>query len=466
MAKEKKHYKGYSIGKRGEAFRIRISYKGNTQSFTFHPPKNLTESKQYTAAEKEALRLLELVQLGYAASVPTFGAYASYVLETKRRAKKKRSTIKAYGYLLTRILDEFGEEPLDKITPQRLNKFYTKLSESETFSPASAIAKANLLKEYINEKNISFKYIYETGHIGKNTVSLAVRGTKVSIKTAIKICDVLGINLTDYFYIIVNAKPLSSKTITEHIRLMNTIFNTALKERIIDFNPVSASEVPKLEQKKVNYYQPDEIAQIWNALDKEELKWRVICTLLIVTGCRRGEIAGLKWTSFLWDYNLIRINHEVLFDDEGIYTEDTIKNLDEKYVQIDPETKELVLEYKNQVESMMTTLKIPKTNWPEYCFYQTSDISRPIHPSSINSYLNRFSKKYGFRKINPHAFRHSLASALIADGVDTSAVSGQLGHKQKSTTLEIYGHQIREHQAKIAARIPQIYKRDSQKEPV
>lgn len=465
MAKEKKHYKGYSIDKRGEAYRLRISYKGKSHTFTYHPPANLTESKQYAAAEKEAIRQRDLIQAGYITTIPTFEAYANYVIETKRQAKKKRATVKQYGYLLTRLVDEFGNDTLDRITPQRLNRFYAKLAESETFSPASALAKSNLLETYIKEKNISYKYICETGKIGKNTISLAIHGSRISCKTAEKICNVLNLDINDYFYIIVNAKPLSSKTIHEHIRLINTILNTALKERLIDFNPVKASEIPDCKQKPVNYYQPDEVAQIWKQLDNEPLRWRVICTLLIVTGCRRGEVAGLKWSAFLWEHNLIRINHEVLFDDEGIYTEDSTKTVDEKYVQIDPETKELVLEYKRQFESDMITLNIPRNDWPEYCFYQLKNLSKPIHPSSINNYFDRFSKKYGFRKINPHSLRHSLASALIADGVDTSAVSSQLGHKQKSTTLEIYGHQIREHQAKVAARIPQIYKRETVEEP-
>lgn len=83
----------------------------------------------------------------------------------------------------------------------------------------------------------------------------------------------------------------------------------------------------------------------------------------------------------------------------------------------------------------------------------------PMHPSSINRFLTRFSEKYGFRKINPHALRHSLASALIADGVDVYVVSKQLGHKRESTPREIYAHQINDHQAKVAERIPEIYHR-------
>lgn len=456
-----KYYKGYSIRRRGNSFQIRVSHQHQQHHFTFKAPENLTESKQNAAAEKEAIRLRDLVIAGYTTTMPTLRSYSEYVITTKKELKLKRATLKQYSYLMPRILDEFGDDLLDKITPQRLNKFYIKLANSYTLTPASAIVKDERLKNLIKERNLTYTYIHEMADVGKNTISLAVRGTKVALKTAEKICSFLNIEVKDYFYVISNAELLSNKTVHEHITLLNTILKTAVKERILEFNPIDASNVPKKQKTTVNYYQPEEVVEIWKRIDEQQLRWRVLVTLLIVTGCRRGEICGIKWNSIIWEYNLLHINHEVLFDDEGIYTEDSLKNDDDKYVQFDPETKKLLLEYRTAFESDMKTLKIPKSQWPEYLFYQVSNIEKPIHPSSVNSFLKRFSEKYGFRKINPHALRHSLASALIADGVDDVTLSKQLGHKQVSTTREIYGHQIKEHQAKVAARIPQIYNRNN-----
>ncbi|MBR2045264.1 MAG: tyrosine-type recombinase/integrase [Agathobacter sp.] len=455
------HYKGYSIRKRGNTFQIRVSHEGKQESFTFKAPENLSESKQYAAAEKEAIRLRDLTKSGYTTTMPTLQAYSDYVMHTKKELNIKRATLKQYSYLMPRILEEFGEDLLDQITPQRLNKFYIKLANSYTLAPASAVAKDDSLKKLIKERDLTFTYIHEMAHVGKNTISMAVRGTKVALTTAEKICAFLGVEVKDYFYVISNAELLSNKTVREHITLLSTILKMAVRERIIDFNPVDASNVPKKQKTTVNYYQPEEVVEIWKRIDEQQLRWRVLVTLLIVTGCRRGEICGIKWSSVIWEHNLLHINHEVLFDDEGIYTEDSLKNDDDKYVQFDPETKLLLQEYRATFENDMKTLNIPKSQWPEYIFYQVSNISKPIHPSSVNAFLTRFSNKYGFRKINPHALRHSLASALIADGVDDVTLSKQLGHKQVSTTREIYGHQIKEHQAKVAARIPQIYNRDN-----
>lgn len=67
-----------------------------------------------------------------------------------------------------------------------------------------------------------------------------------------------------------------------------------------------------------------------------------------------------------------------------------------------------------------------------YCF--TRENGEPMHPDSITSWLNKFSKKYGLPHINPHKFRHTQASILINEGVDVVTVAKRLGHKQVTTT--------------------------------
>lgn len=65
---------------------------------------------------------------------------------------------------------------------------------------------------------------------------------------------------------------------------------------------------------------------------------------------------------------------------------------------------------------------------------------QPIHPDAVSTWLVRLEKKYGLPHLNTHAFRHSVASALIYAGVDPVSVSRRLGHAQVSTTTNVYAH--------------------------
>ena len=56
--------------------------------------------------------------------------------------------------------------------------------------------------------------------------------------------------------------------------------------------------------------------------------------------------------------------------------------------------------------------------------------------------IDKFSKKYNLPHIHPHAFRHTAASMMIANGVDLVNAAAELGHATASTTLNIYAHQV------------------------
>ena len=54
----------------------------------------------------------------------------------------------------------------------------------------------------------------------------------------------------------------------------------------------------------------------------------------------------------------------------------------------------------------------------------------------------RMATRHGLPHVNPHAFRHTAASVLIANGTDITTVSKILGHSSVSTTENYYSHLI------------------------
>lgn len=72
----------------------------------------------------------------------------------------------------------------------------------------------------------------------------------------------------------------------------------------------------------------------------------------------------------------------------------------------------------------------------------TKDNGEWLHPDSITRWLNNFSRDNGLPHIHPHAFRHTAASSMIANGVDLVTTAAELGHANANTTATIYAHQI------------------------
>ena len=118
-----------------------------------------------------------------------------------------------------------------------------------------------------------------------------------------------------------------AKTILEHHRLISTVLEQAVKEGVVPFNVAGRASLPKKQNtKRSTILQPEQVAAIRDALEREPIKWKTLVHLLLITGARRGEVLGLKWDKVDFEGERIYICNSVLYSsDVGIY-ESTPKN--------------------------------------------------------------------------------------------------------------------------------------------
>ena len=231
---------------------------------------------------------------------------------------------------------------------------------------------------------------------------------------------------------------LSAKTILEHHRLISTVLEQAVKEGLVPFNVASRATLPKAEHKEVNYFQPEQVAAIRDALELEPIKWKTLIHLLLITGARRGEILGLKWDKVDFAGNRIYICNSVLYSaDVGIYETTPKTERSKRYITLPVESMQLLREYRVwQIERRLQL----GGYYQDRGFLFTQEDGGPMHPDSVTDWLNKFSIRHGLPHINAHAFRHTMASMLYFNGVDSVSISKRLGHAQVSTTANIYAH--------------------------
>lgn len=246
---------------------------------------------------------------------------------------------------------------------------------------------------------------------------------------------------------------LSTKTIVEHHRLIHSIFAQAMKEGLVKFNPAETASPPSVKTKEATFFEIEDVEQIMKCLEHEPLKWRCITLLMIATGARRGEIMGLKWSAIDFKKDEIKICTNLLYSKQrGIYA-DTPKTGEVRYVCIDHSVIQLLAQYRKEQSIMRLQMGERWVN-TGYCF--TREDGEPMHPDSITSWLSKFSKKYGLPHINPHKFRHTQASILINEGVDIVTVAKRLGHKQVTTTENIYAHALAKADAEANAVVASV----------
>ena len=296
--------------------------------------------------------------------------------------------------------------------------------------------------------------------ISSSTVSTAAQGKAISKAAAEAIAEAMGQKTAEAFTITQNTAPLSDKTVLEYHRLISTIMAQAEKEMLVAYNPASKATPPKLTRKTPDYYQPEEMDAILDALESAPLKWRAITYLLIDTGARRGEVMGLKWESVDLDAGIISIERALLYSSKrGIY-EGPPKTGKSRAVRIAPETLSLLKQHRQaQLELRLAN----GDRWNDTGYVFTQDGGRPMNPDSVTDWLGKFSATHGLPHIHPHAFRHTAASTMIANGVDLVTAANDLGNSNATTTATIYAHVIAEAKAKAEDARSGVFARRSKK---
>ena len=156
---------------------------------------------------------------------------------------------------------------------------------------------------------------------------------------------------------------------------------------------------------------------------------------------------GLKWESLDLKNNIITIERALLYTPETGVFEGPPKNGMSRTIRIAPETVAMLLNWKAEQDKQR---EAAGNLWRETGYVFTKDTGDPHAPDSITQWLDTFSKKHDLPHIHPHAFRHTVASTMIADGIDLVTAAGELGHADATTTAKIYAHQIAEAKAKAA----------------
>jgi integrase len=250
---------------------------------------------------------------------------------------------------------------------------------------------------------------------------------------------------------------LSPKSIKEHHGLISTVLEQAVKEGLIPFNVAARATLPKLERKEVNYFQPEQIDAIREALLDEPIKWRTLTHMLLITGARRGEVLGLKWLDVDFEGNKVHICRNVLYSpDRGIYVGTPKTKTSVRFVTLPPETMKLLRQYRAWQASERLRLG---EYYQDQGFIFAQDNGSPMHPDSVTTWLDRFSKRHDLPHINPHAFRHTMASMLYFNGADSVSISKRLGHAQVSTTANIYAHVVEEADQRNADILSEVFLR-------
>lgn len=445
---EKRALKGGGYTYRINSYRYGTRYRTN-----FRTDATLTEHQSDKAAERVAMQFEEELDKSWYCQPSkdiTLSDWIDYMLSQKEVAGRKKKTISGYAYLSVRVKEFLGNLRVCDISPADVSRFFAWLAQSSKSVNSRAVKKedVDLLDALQNEQFSRTSFGHAAG-LSKSTVTNAVAGKTIALSSAEKIARKLSYDISELFDILCPTQNLSQETMRDYRRFLSLMLSSAQREGIITANPMDRMDRPLTERiQEKPCLQPDEIQKVWQAAQQEPLPKRCLIHLLMVTGCRRGEIAGLRWSRVLWEESTIKIDRTIQYTRQNGTYEESTKSRQTRLIRLPDETLQLLEEY-----HAWQRAKHPEIHC-EYVF--TNDTGRYINPDSISSYIRKFQQKYHLPNLHPHLFRHSMASLLYYMGQDPVSISKRLGHANVSTTQNIYSHLIQQADTKSAELIADV----------
>lgn len=227
-------------------------------------------------------------------------------------------------------------------------------------------------------------------------------------------------------------KKVSPSTIQKEFALLSHLFNIARREWGLPVdNPVKDVSRPKIHNGRTRFLSKEEAQKLLNvAKESRNRKLYPYLLLMMHTGMRPSEAAGLTWGNIDLDARLVKLY---------------ITKTDMRYVPLTEIASKVLHSIRPQDAKNDT-----------YVF---------LHPESLKSirvrhvpclYFKRAFEtartKAGLGDVHLHDLRHTAASHLLMAGVDIRTLAEILGHKTLQMVCR-YTHLLNDHKLKAVDRI-------------
>jgi integrase/recombinase XerD len=228
----------------------------------------------------------------------------------------------------------------------------------------------------------------------------------------------------------VNELGMSAHSQARILSGVKAFYKYLLFEEIIEKDPTTLIEGPKLGRKLPDTLSYAEIEKLLEAIDlssPEGARNRAMLEVLYSSGLRVSELVELKLNNVHFDVGFLRV---------------VGKGNKERLVPVGRDAMKYLKIYQEEVRGKAPHKSVQKGFEP-YVFLNRH--GRKLTRVMIFTIIKNLAKKIGLKKtISPHTFRHSFATHLIEGGADLRAVQEMLGH-ESITTTEIYTHLDRDY---------------------
>jgi integrase len=246
----------------------------------------------------------------------------------------------------------------------------------------------------------------------------------------------------------------SPRTIRNIHNVMSAALNQAVRWGWIEKNPAMRATLPEANTLKVESPSPEQTRNLISSCQAKDELLGAFVFLAAVTGCRRGEIAALRWSSVQGDALIIRQSAYAIKGDTGVKSTKTGR---ERVVHLDQSVQEWLQYWKGHCSERANEWGVHLTP-DSFVLSSQPDGSKFVNLDAVSREVRKVADRLGMKAVHLHSLRHFAATELLAGGISPHDTAEMLGHADPSLTLRVYAHASTERQKAAAGILAGVLK--------
>lgn len=232
-----------------------------------------------------------------------------------------------------------------------------------------------------------------------------------------------------------SGKEMSASTIKHAYHVLKGSLDKAVLAGVIPRSPCTGIMLPKGQKKPPVVYDEAQIKQLIEAAKGTEME--LIIDIELCLGLRRGELLGLQWDNIDFEKNQIHVVRNRVVVDGKSMVKDPKTESSRRTVDVPVQLIQKLRQHKTKC--LANRLRMGQAyTVTDYVIVHPD--GKPIYPEYVSQMFTKLQNKAGLPKCRFHDLRHLCASIMLMQGVNVKVAQEHLGHKDISTTMNIYSH--------------------------
>lgn len=255
----------------------------------------------------------------------------------------------------------------------------------------------------------------------------------------------------------------SRSTIKLVIVVLGGMYKQALKNGIVQRNPIPLTSMPRETKKKeFRVLSLNEQKQFIEAA--ADGRFYDLYQVALNTGMRVGELRALEWQDIDFKNRIIHVTGTLKHHKGKGYLKDTPKTRSsERDIPMLDSVYSVLKNRKRQQSEQRLSLGErwqPHPGLDRLVF--TNEFGHPVCHDGLNQDIKRIEQSireagHSFEHITPHTLRHTFATRGLENGIKPKVMQELLGHTSITMTMDIYSHVLPDTKAQEIQKLANLF---------